>query len=44
LVGELAVEHVEARLARLVAMVARGDELELRPRIDETANEPGNGE
>src|SRR5258708_18698789 len=40
LVRELAVEHVEAQLARLVAIVARRDELELRLRIDEAPDEP----
>src|SRR5258706_2968942 len=40
LVGELAVEHVEAQLAGLVAILARRDELELRLRVDEAPDQP----
>src|SRR5437879_1217384 len=39
--GELAVEHVEAQLTALVAVLARGNELELRLRVDEATDEPG---
>src|SRR5207237_7595885 len=41
LVRELAVEHVEAQLAWLVAVLARRHELELRLGIDEAPDEPG---
>src|SRR4051812_13489222 len=41
LVRVFAVEHVEAQLARLVPVLARAHELELRVGIDEAADEPG---
>src|SRR5690349_22256024 len=40
LVRVFAVEHVEAEIARTVAVFARGDELEPGLRIDEAADEP----
>jgi len=40
LVGVFPVEHVEAQLAGLVPVVARGDEFEARVAIDEPADEP----
>ena len=40
-VRELALEHVEAQLARLGLVAARGHELEARLLIDEAADQPG---
>ena len=43
-VRELALEHVEAQLARLRGVAGAGDELEACVRIDEPADQPGRGD